>query len=301
MDAFNMPLKSQNSTTLKLLVVGILIFVCLVPTIFVWILLSERTNRQEEAIQEITDKWGASQVIIGPILSLPYSKTSVDSQGFKHESIGILNVLPQTLNHNAVLDPEIRSRGIFDTVVYKAKIDGQGVFAMPDFAYTDITSTNIQWDKAYIAMGVTDTRGIIQQVNLRWNGATIIFEPGSKNPVVGTSGIHAFTPIDAAKKTFEFAYSFTTQGGEKLEFLPLGSESKVHLQSSWNSPSFTGAYLPNERDVADGFSASWTISSFGRSYPNQWIDSEVTAQTLSDSRFGVSLIQNVDFYTKINR
>ena len=101
MDALNnLSFRSHNATTIKLLVVGVLIFVCLVPSLFVFILLSERTNRQEEAKKEITDKWGSNQLIIGPILSLPYHKSSVDPQGFIRESSGVISVLPKKLNHN---------------------------------------------------------------------------------------------------------------------------------------------------------------------------------------------------------
>ncbi|KKS99384.1 MAG: Inner membrane CreD family protein, partial [Candidatus Giovannonibacteria bacterium GW2011_GWA1_43_15] len=174
-------------------------------------------------------------------------------------------------------------------------------FEMPDLSYTSVRLNEIQWDKAYISMGITDTRGITQQINLKWNNADIAFEPGSKNPIAGANGVHAFVPIDTAKKTFDFTYTFDIRGSEKLEFLPFGGETKVDIKSNWSSPSFTGAYLPNERNVADGFSASWSVSSFGRSYPQQWVDSEVNAQTLADSRFGMSLIRSVDFYTKINR
>ena len=199
------------------------------------------------------------------------------------------------------MEPEVRSRGIFDAVVYKTKIDGQGTFELPDLSYTNVTASEIQWDRAYVSMGITDTRGITRQVNLKWNNADIAFEPGSKNPIAGPSGVHAFVSLDRTKKSFAFEYSFDIRGSEKLEFLPLGGETKVDLKSNGGSPGFTGAYLPNERNVADGFSANWSVSSFGRSYPQQWVDSEVSAETLSDSRFGVSLIQNIDFYTKINR
>ena len=297
----NLAFKPQHSTTLKLLIVGVLIFICLVPSFFVWILLAERTNRQDEAKREITSKWGTSQVIAGPILSLPYYKATIDPQGFKHESSGVFNVLPQKLNHTAIIDPEVRSRGIFDAIVYTTKIDGQGAFAMPDLQHASIKSSDIQWDKAYVAVAISDTRGIIQEVTLQWNGSSIPFQPGSKNTIAGESGIHAFVPLDTSKKSFDFAYSLGVRGSEQLEFLPFGSETSVEVKSRWNSPSFTGAYLPDERDVADGFSAHWSVSSFGRSYPQQWVDREVDQQNLLNSRFGVSLIQQVDFYTKINR
>ena len=291
----------RYSINTKLLIVGVLIFVCLVPTFFVGFLLLERENRQKEVVNEISEKWGLSQIVAGPVLFLPYHKFTTDAQGIKQETLGVLNVLPQKLNYNATIDPEVRSRGIFDAVVYKTLIDGRGEFAMPDFSYLTIGPNDIEWSKAFISVSITDTRGITEQVKLQWNGANITFEPGVKNNLVGENGIHAFTPLDAARKTSAFAFSFNIHGSEKLEFLPLGSEMKADVKSSWDAPSFSGAYLPTKHEVVDGFSANWSVSSFGRSYPQQWLDLEVKQQTLMDSRFGISLIQSVDFYTKISR
>ena len=196
--------RHQFSATFKLVIVGVLIIVCVVPSFFVMLLLSERTNRQGEAVKEITDKWGGSQVIAGPILSLPYYKVTIDSSGYKHESSGVMNVLPQKLHYNAAINPEIRSRGIFDAVIYKTTIDGEGSFLMPDLQYSTIKTGDIQWDKVFIAIGISDTRGIVREINLQWNGASRVFEPGAKNPAVGLGGIHAFVPIDISKKSFVF-------------------------------------------------------------------------------------------------
>ena len=281
--------------------VGVLIVISLIPSLFVWVLLEERTNRQDEARIDIASKWGSRQVIAGPILSLPYDKVFVDSQGVKHETSGVLNVLPQTLNHTATIDPEIRSRGIFEAVVYKTKIDVQGNFAIPDLRRVNVQTSDIKWNKAYVSMSISDTRGIAEQVHLEWAGSAIPFEPGSRSTILGESGIHAFVPVDTLKKSFEFAYSLNLQGSEQLEFLPLGSETTVAMKSTWGSPSFTGAYLPTERTLDSGFSASWSVSSFGRSYPEQWLDGEVEQQSLLNSRFGVSLLQGIDFYKKIDR
>ncbi|MDP3963760.1 MAG: cell envelope integrity protein CreD [bacterium] len=297
----NFPFNIRYSINFKLLVVGALIFICLVPTFFVGFLLSERENRQKEVIGEIADRWGLSQVVAGPVLFLPYRTVVVDGQGVRSEKTGVLNVLPNTLTYDAVVDPEIRSRGIFDAIVYKSLIKGSGTFTVPDLSYLAVLPNEIQWDKAYVAIGITDTRGITEQVNLQWNGSPVHFEPGSKNNLVGDNGIHAFVPLKAGGEFAEFAFAFNVQGSEELAFAPLGSETKVHVRSGWNSPSFIGAYLPAEHAVANGFSADWSVSSFGRSYPQQWLDREVERQTLMDSTFGVSLIQSVDFYTMISR
>ncbi len=294
-------LGSQNGITAKLVVVGVLIFVCLVPSLLVMVLLSERTDRQEEVTQEITGTWGSSQIIAGPILSLPYQKIWFDAQGLRHESSGVFNVLPKKLNHTASIEPEVRSRGIFEAVVYKAMVGSTGTFEMPDFSSASVKSGEIEWSKAYVSLGIADTRGITGQVNLKWNDAAIAFEPGPKNPVVGAGGVHAFVPLDAGKKTFDFSYAFDIRGSGKMEFLPVGEETKVDVKSKWDSPSFIGAYLPNQDDTSDGFWAHWSVSSFGRSYPQQWADTEVSPETLLNSHFGVSLIRGVDFYTKIDR
>jgi len=286
---------------MKLVAVGVLIVVCVVPSFFVWILLAERTNRQDEAKVEITSKWGESQVIAGPILSLPYRKSYLDSQGTRQETTGVLNMLPEKLQYMATLDPEVRSRGIFDAVVYKAHVEGKGTFAMPDFSHTSITAGDIEWDKAYVSVGISDTRGILAEIPLAWAGATVPFKSGAKNASFGERGIHAFVPINLSKKSFDFAYAFDLRGSEDLQFLPLGNETIVDIKSGWNSPSFIGAYLPAERTLDNGFSAHWSVSSFGRSYPQQWLDEEASMASPAVSIFGVSLIQGIDFYKKVER
>ena len=108
-------------------------------------------------------------------------------------------------------------------------------------------------------------------------------------------------PFNVQNKEFNFSFEFSLNGSETLEFLPLGNETQVEVQSDWNNPSFVGSYLPNERTLDTGFLASWSISSLGRSYPHKWLDGEIDKETILASRFGVSLLQGVDFYAKVSR
>ncbi|PIQ18790.1 MAG: cell envelope integrity protein CreD, partial [Flavobacteriaceae bacterium CG18_big_fil_WC_8_21_14_2_50_34_36] len=62
----------RNSITVKMLVVGFLFLVLLIPLEFVKNLISERSNRQKEVVNEINEKWGNEIVISGPILKIPY-------------------------------------------------------------------------------------------------------------------------------------------------------------------------------------------------------------------------------------
>ncbi len=51
-------------------------------------------------------------------------------------------------------------------------------------------------------------------------------------------------------------------GTERLSIVPLGSNTEVQLESGWPHPSFTGRFLPSEREVRkNGFTAQWRLSS----------------------------------------
>jgi inner membrane protein len=71
------------------------------------------------------------------------------------------------------------------------------------------------------------------------------------------------------------------------------------LQSAWNTPSFSGAFLPDNRNITDsGFSADWNILQLNRNYPQYWINDKYNVDA---SAFGVDLITPVDTYQKSER
>ena len=62
----------RNSITARMLIVGFLLLVLLIPLQFVKSLIQERAYRQKEVINEINQKWGNEVVLSGPILKIPY-------------------------------------------------------------------------------------------------------------------------------------------------------------------------------------------------------------------------------------
>ncbi|MEX0362405.1 MAG: inner membrane CreD family protein, partial [Allomuricauda sp.] len=62
----------RNSISAKMLMVGFLILILLIPLGFVKDLIRERGFRQTEVIEEINTKWGNQVVLNGPILKVPY-------------------------------------------------------------------------------------------------------------------------------------------------------------------------------------------------------------------------------------
>ncbi len=94
------------------------------------------------------------------------------------------------------------------------------------------------------------------------------------------------------------------KGSRELSFLPLGEDTVVKVGSAWSAPSFTGEFLPDERNLrGTGFDASWHVASSGKNAPQSWVGnvSAVNAEMLLSKAFGVGLYQEVDFYTMIDR
>src|SRR5947208_16173356 len=62
----------RHSTIIKLLGVGALVLVLLIPLAMITGVLSERLLRRNEAVADITSSWGREQNLIGPVLGIPY-------------------------------------------------------------------------------------------------------------------------------------------------------------------------------------------------------------------------------------
>jgi inner membrane protein len=53
----------KQSISIRLFTIGILILLLLIPVSMVESLISERESRQEEAIEEVSSKWGEEQTL----------------------------------------------------------------------------------------------------------------------------------------------------------------------------------------------------------------------------------------------
>ena len=62
----------RHSTIFKLLGVGALVLVLLIPLAMITGVLRERLERRNEAVADITSSWGREQNVIGPMLGIPY-------------------------------------------------------------------------------------------------------------------------------------------------------------------------------------------------------------------------------------
>ncbi|HON52020.1 MAG TPA: cell envelope integrity protein CreD [Bacteroidales bacterium] len=298
--------KVRNSLTFRVITIVILILLLLIPVSMIQSLISEREFRQQEATTEVSSKWANEQIVTGPILTVPY-KTFVRVQqnngmGDKLvESIEYAHFLPNTLQIHSIVKPEVRKRGIFKVIVYTTQLTVSGDFVEPSFKEWDISPEHILWKDAFVSIGMTDLRGIKEQIQLQWNQQKLLFEPGVQTNDVIESGLSCkLTRDETSIPASSFSYTIQLNGSSKLQFTPIGKTTTVNMQAKWGDPKFDGAFLPDTKTITkDSVTASWKVLHVNRSYPQQFKGS--VQNRIQESAFGVELKVPVDEYQKSMR
>ncbi len=306
----------RNAAGLKLLLVGFLVLLLLIPLEMVKSTLRERLARHDSAVGTITQGWGKSQRLLGPILVVPFSwKTEAEEwttgldgrrirQTVAQTQMSEAFFLPEQLEATGQLEPSERRLGIYATHVYVARVRWEGRFAAPAFSFTGVTAPEIHWDRARVCLAITDLRGTRETLSLRWAGAAVPLQPGAKLEGFGP-GLHASVPLAADGGAIDFALDLTLNGSGGISFVPAGRQTTVRLGSSWRSPGFSGAFLPVEREIGPaGFNATWQVSYYGRDFPQQWSSASghvPAPSVLEASAFGANLIETVTAYRTIER
>lgn len=131
----------RNATMIKVLLCGFLLLILLIPASLMRELIHERSARAQEAKNEIYAKWGGTQTLTGPIISVPY----VGADKLTH----YYHILPDKLNIKTTLSPEIRKRGIFETVVYTSKNSIEADFSR--LAGAVPSDKKVNWNNASIS------------------------------------------------------------------------------------------------------------------------------------------------------
>ena len=302
----NMPATFHNATsrigrsiTFKLILVGILILLLLLPVSMVKGLIREREWRQARVVDEINAKWGQAQTVAGPILSIPYQKVVEYETGKPSVVTCYIHLLPDRLQVQGSIDPQVRYRGIYQAVLYQSEVVIEGRFSHPVIDNDRIPEETILWQAAFVAMGITDMRGIRESIAGTFGGQPLLMEPGVETSDIFAAGVSAPVALERGAQGYDFRLIVALNGSRQLSFAPVGRTTAVTLQSPWPDPSFTGAFLPVERAISpSGFTARWNVLHLNRNYPQSWTGS---GHTLDDSAFGVQLFRPVDLYQQAMR
>lgn len=299
----------QESVTVKLLFIGLLTILLLIPSLLVINLIDERSRRQDEMEQDISDKWSGSQLIQGPVLVIPYKKfvkeKDANNRDVTKETIENAYILPGALNFKSTVKSQILNRGIFETVVYNTLVKVNGDFKA-ELAKLSITPEQLLLNRAKITFSISDLKGLKTNPVIKSNNQSLQAEPVFNEKGLFSNGLQANIDLTGAiDKVIPFDFILDLKGSQELRFLHSGKTTTVDVNGDWKTPSFDGRYLPDDRKVDDkGFTAKWRMLYFNRPFAQQWAANDTLLNDMhkhEDALFGVKLKLPVDQYQKTMR
>lgn len=305
---------NKGITLYKLGMIGLLILLLLIPLMMINGLIQDRQNRRNEVLHDIARSSSYSQQLSGPLLIVPYRKftkvwkPNAESPVRYQETVeerGRLYFLPEQFQLDGDVQTEVRSRGIYEARLYHADNKVCGHFVLPRHFGLGDEFANYQFDQPFLAVGISDVRGIENSLKLTLNDQEKDFVPGTDVPLLG-EGVSAALPMETGvdEKRLNFAFNIRLQGTGQFQVTPVGKSSVVNLVANWPHPSFIGNYLPTSRGISEtGFSANWQTTFFSTNLQetlNACAANQVCKEFKARS-FGVSFISPVDQYLKADR
>lgn len=305
----------KSPLTWKIGTIGLLALLLLIPLSMIDGLVQERQQLRNEVLDDIARSSSQPQQLLGPILVVPWQRTlqvwrTVKETGvrYQEEKIerGSLYFAPERFELDGQIATELRKRGIYEARLYSGQHQIKGHFQLPQRLGLGGDASEYRLGRPFLLVGISDVRGIRNAPQLQLNEQSIAFQPGSNGQLV-SSGIHAPLPMlqAGAAQRLDFAFELQLQGTSQLTIVPVGRDSQVQLSSSWQHPSFTGLFLPVEREVsAEGFNARWQTSFFATSFDQTLRGCQSKpngCDGLRASQFGVSFIEPVDHYLQGER
>ena len=271
-----------QSNTFRLMLIGALTLILLIPLLLVQNLIEERKDRQQSVIDEIDSKWGREVFFYGPILKIPYKVyTNKEKNAYETQ---YAYFFPEELKNTSNVKTEVKKRNNYESVVFNATMDFNGSYITPDFSQKGIANDDIEWGRATILIRTTNLASIKNSVAIKIGGKSYNFEPiyeqsadnanyydgNSSTPTEVASLETGFINYQEFLTDPSFQLSVQYDGSRKIAIVPIGKTTESTLTSNWANPSFMGNFLPYEKQInANGFNASWRVLHINRPFSQQ--------------------------------
>jgi inner membrane protein len=305
----------KNLLAKKCLFIAAIALFLLIPLSYIEGIIVDRTQRHSAVLDELAQSGAAEQEIIGPILVVPYSKLERTehwdnaAQKFITTSRKVNDTkvfIPKRLQIDGSVATHLRQRGIYSVPLYTAQLPITGEFVIPkDFGIADSSLADYTFGAPYVAVAMTDVRGLQKVSPLVWNNAQKPFMPGSRL-AVAEGGINAELTLNDIpwNQPVSFSVALAVNGSQSLQLAPVGEDNRILMAANWPHPSFFGDYLPSEKTITDtGFNAQWQTSIFATNYYERLIacEQDKNCGALKSRFVGVKLLDPTSHYVKSER
>lgn len=280
--------RSSLKLGIKLLLILIISILLLIPQAIIMDMVNERSSTEGLANLEVNEKWGNGQTLTGPVLFIPGDSAANN-----------LYILPETLDIDGNINSRTLKRGIYDFTVYETALTLAGRFSLPK----ELKAEQLKYlrtDRAKLLFAISDFKGFSDNPALVLDGQSS--ELSSEALHLGShDALSCCVDLQSLLDSGNLDYRITVplKGSDYLYFLPVGRTTSVHLASDCPTPSFTGRYLPAQREVTDqGFTADWKVLALNRDFA-QVLNSH--AELKKAQPFGVDLKVPVEQYQQTTR
>ena len=297
----------------KLLAIGGLILLLLIPLALLDGLVDERQQRAAEVVADIAQASANAQRITAPLLRLEVERVvrrmervggdeRLPLQPVDHTEVDTLLVAADAVEVEATLGTETRRRGLFEARIFQQKADVKARFRVPALREVPGQLSARIRDARWV-LGLGDNRGI-NALTVAANGRPLQPEPGTGVAWL-PEGVQATLPGALASGTvIDTTATLGLTGTSQLAWLPLAEDFRWQLAGDWPHPRFAGFALPIERDVrADGFRAEWRLSSLASQAPQRLAACglEALCPGLEATAVSLELLDPVDRYLMTDR
>jgi len=315
-----------HSVGLKLLLVCGLVLLMAIPALFIAAISFERAGRADDVTREVSERYGGPQTLLGPVLSLPYGTKNHAGEITSYSEYVIF--AEDGTASVSDLQTTIRKRSLFKVPTYQAGVNFSAAFKLPE--RTDIQSGRrvFFWDEAKISIGLSDVRGLRDDVYLVLpDGTKRKFGPGQSGSLaaIRAASLEAETVSLSSFKGYreyvnlqfmdvrigdllgenaqlDVSASLTISGSQQVSISPFAQTTKANISADWPHPGFIGRYPPHERTIsADGFSASWSVPFLARGMAAHGDARDLNLGQLSQKAMSVKLVNPVNPYQNVNR
>ena len=283
-----------QTTTAKMIMVGILTLVLIIPLALVQELIVERSQRQKEVITETTAKWGNSVYFYGPILKVPYKDPMSGANNYAY-------FFPETLNNKTeVTMVKPLERSIYKSNVFTTKMQFDGKYVNPNFASKGIPAENIYWNRAKILIRTTNLKSLKDEVKMKIGKQNLAFESVASGTNDSIESLETnYFDFQSLQNDTKFNFTISFNGSKQVKMVPIGKTTDAKMTSNWNSPNFNGNFSPISREITDnGFEANWKILHFNRPFAQKYFE---VLPELGKYAFTVDFITPVDEYQQSER
>lgn len=297
------PLNSHNPS-IKIALILALILVFLIPIQMIKSLISDRKSYQDEAIKSITEPLGGEVEIQGFVIAVPYN-SYVQTANSTVVKTKYMFFAPDSYNMDFSVSPYYLYRGIFKVPVFNGKIAINAQFRNFEYSNFDIKQEDILQKDAILILGFSNKKNFTSTPKLNINGkdlSAVTIKDGSISPFYKSLYYKLSDSGIDLSNTLNLTGNIDFQGGENIKIRPNATENHIKMTSDWASPSFSGGWLPKEREIsAKGFTASWEIAGLSTTYPKSWSSESEYFSLSSKETVDTSFIIPVDTYKKTER